>query len=249
MTRSWLIAKERPSFAQPGRGGSRYLPGYGFRMSYPDEATWLMQFREIFCEDCYGVRKLGRGAAVLDVGANIGTFAACVKSRRPDAAVVCVEPDVANLEYLRRNVGSFTGPDVTIIPAAVGPRAGLGEMKGAQSDSMQVENGGAGNVRIVTLPEIVGGGHVDLLKMDIEGAEFEVLESVGDSLKRVARLVMEYHDYEHVPSRLVGILDVLKTGGFDRFSVWKNYSYVNRPDRLVHSCLVEAWRAMDENRE
>lgn len=129
---------------------------------------------------------------VVDIGAHIGAFAyACLKRGAP--RVICVEPCPANFALLQKNLAEF-GDRVTLIQAAIGGRTGRGSyhaLKDGPNTGGGIVKRGGGNVRIITLAQVVGSLRDFLLKLDCEGAEKEL---VNDPILKLAwRIVGEYH--------------------------------------------------------
>jgi hypothetical protein len=69
-------------------------------------------------------------------------------------------------------------------------------------------------VKAVRLRSYLAGETVDLLKIDIEGAETVVLKDCADLLSNVERLFVEYHSFEDRPQTLQELLAVLSGAGF-----------------------------------
>jgi hypothetical protein len=69
-------------------------------------------------------------------------------------------------------------------------------------------------VPAITLPELVGEERIDLLKIDIEGAECEALIGQHQCLLGVDRVFVEYHSFAGRPQRLDELLATLRTAGF-----------------------------------
>jgi FkbM family methyltransferase len=114
---------------------------------------------------------------VLDIGANIGISALFYRQTYPDARIVCVEADPAMLDLLRENTRPL---GVEIVHAAVA--ASSGEIEFFQSDeswSGSIVDGDGPSVRVpaVTLDELIERYDPDLVKVDIEGAEYDVFAS------------------------------------------------------------------------
>lgn len=227
----------------PHAEGRNRLWGYGFSMSYPDKLIWLNQMREIFCEDCYGVHRLPRKARVIDGGANVGAFTLRVLWARPEAHVVAVEPSPENLHYLRQNLACRLAVGrVDVVPKALTAEYGKVHMIGQWSDAQRIHASEGVIVDAVPLGRFLERD-VDLVKLDIEGAEMEVLAACGEALRRVARLVVEYHLYGGDESRLPELLAIIRDAGFGRFRVFDVREF-SRTEAGTPSmcCLVEAWR-------
>lgn len=141
----------------------------------------------------------GPVASVLDVGAHCGGFSRGVLeigARR----VIAVEPDSRNFAHLATLASEFPSNMFPMRCAVVGSILNpVLRNVGTNTGQLSVM-GGVGaiscrppGVRLVTLIKIlVGDGRVDLLKMDVEGAEHDILDDVS-VLDRVDALHMELH--------------------------------------------------------
>ena len=136
---------------------------------------------------------------VVDVGAHVGSFtlrAAALGARR----IVAVEPVAANVERLRANLDlnayalSNGNVDVEVVEAAVGNPELSGRMVGA-STGARFEPDLDGTIMPTTLDDLVGRfGPVDILKLDVEGAEYDAVAAASDeTFWSVRRIVMETH--------------------------------------------------------
>jgi FkbM family methyltransferase len=166
----------------------------------------IIAINEIWGESCYeptGSFRLRPGWKVIDLGAHKGAFS--VRAARAGAsAVLAVEPDERNLDFLRRNVARNGATSVRIIGAAVAEASGTGLLHRSSSPtghvvgtSISTEDGQPSHeVRLVTLPELIQeiGGGVDMLKVDVEGSEFEAFAATPRlAWAEVDRVVMEFH--------------------------------------------------------
>jgi FkbM family methyltransferase len=142
---------------------------------------------------------------VLDAGANVGYASILFSLLYPAATVVGIEPDRANCEMFRKNCAAY--PSVRLLEGAVWPRKTTLSITNPGAASWALEVGeaatpDAGHVRAYTIPEIIdlhGGRRVNLLKLDIEGAEQALFaEGADEWLPRVDVIVVELHD-RHVP--------------------------------------------------
>jgi FkbM family methyltransferase len=115
---------------------------------------------------------------ILDLGANIGASALYFRERFPDARIVCVEASPRIAEILRRNVAGLD--DIEVRHAALARDAGTitfyeSADSWAGSTAEQNGDGRAVQVAAVTLEQLLRDTNADLVKIDVEGAEFEVL--------------------------------------------------------------------------
>ena len=151
------------------------------------------------------VETLPPGATVLDLGAHIGSFAILAARLRSDITIHCYEPSSDNSRLLRQNLAlnRLEGRVVTH-RAAVSDGDGPVQLRvSGPTDAFDVTAGRVGGetaseqVPAQTLRSIlreIGAERLDLLKMDVEGSEYAVLESSPDAVARCHIVVMEWHD-------------------------------------------------------
>lgn len=137
---------------------------------------------------------------IVDLGANIGYASVYFAARWPTANVLSVEPDEQNAQLLEQNTRRW--PRITRLQAAVWPHPARVSVAnpGDASNAYQMCEAPAsaeGGVAAYTVPQLMdtlGCEQLDLLKMDVEGAEREILRGAPDWLDRVSVLVIELHD-------------------------------------------------------
>jgi FkbM family methyltransferase len=143
------------------------------------------------------------GALVVDVGANIG-YNTVYASRRvgPTGRVVAVEPAADNVGVLRENIIANALENVVVHTVAAGRAHEVrdlflrGEVSAVNSlfpESVYATVTGVEQVRVAPLDDLVEGDP-DLVKIDVEGAELDVLAGMTGLLRRSAiRLIVEWH--------------------------------------------------------
>lgn len=142
-------------------------------------------------------------AAIVDAGANIGLASIWFASKFPHARIIAVEPEKSNYELLLRNVAPF--PNVTPVHAAVWSHRGtlvLDDPNNEGPAAFQTRELGDSpspgqRVPCFTIPELMSEYDltwVDLLKVDIEGAEKEVFGSAVEWIESVGAIAIELHD-------------------------------------------------------
>jgi FkbM family methyltransferase len=144
-------------------------------------------------------------SVIVDAGANIGLASVFYANKYPEARIVAIEAELSNYHMLKKNVAPY--PNIIPIHAAVWK-----ENKniyihdpGTQHWGFQTTEKGMPasdasdrQVRGITLDAVMAQNelsYVDVLKMDIEGAEREVFESPGPWINKVGVLVIELHDH------------------------------------------------------
>jgi len=145
------------------------------------------------------------GWTVLDLGAHRGSFAVRAALAGPKTRVHAVEPEPENLRYLKANIALNCLENVVVHAAAVSADPGeallyvAGRGSGTNSllrERIKGDKGVSVAVRTIGLDDLVAGagGEIDMMKMDVEGAEYAVLHAVSSkALRRIHRIVLEYH--------------------------------------------------------
>jgi len=138
---------------------------------------------------------------IIDAGANVGYSSLWFANRWPQARILAVEPDARNCAQFRRNLAEY--PQVTLCPGALWPRPATLEILNPDDGScnFRVEeralDQATSGIRGFTIPELLqraGVDRVGLLKIDIEGAEVEVLAEAHQWLDQVDTLMIELHE-------------------------------------------------------
>lgn len=145
---------------------------------------------------------LKRGDVVLDIGAHVGIVSIYLAKRYPGIRVYAFEPVAENFQRMERNIGANHA--IGIVPT----------FRAVTSDGRNVFLRGnvkanSGGTTMIRSPDIAlevvhssisiadvftqAAGRVALLKIDCEGAEYEILEAAGDLLHRVDRIRGEFH--------------------------------------------------------
>ncbi|HVF11254.1 MAG TPA: FkbM family methyltransferase [Abditibacteriaceae bacterium] len=142
------------------------------------------------------------GWKVIDIGAGLGDFAIDAARRHPSSAVHAYEPFPESFALLQANLALNKTRNVTAFQEAVGAVSGVTRLDISQIDSVRHSTMQRSTRTIevpsVTLQEVLlrlPGAQCDLLKLDCEGAEYCILcEASPETLRRIQRIVMEYHD-------------------------------------------------------
>lgn len=156
---------------------------------------------EIFFDREYAIRSpVPATPVVVDCGANVGLSPIWFLASYPGARVHAIEPEPENFRLLTLNVGGR--PDVVLTQAAVTRESGTIALSVAEHGALHsVKDTRVGDqtvdVPAINLADYCRGksiDHIDILKLDIEGSELDVLESLGDLLFRVRIVVGELHE-------------------------------------------------------
>lgn len=196
----------------------------GRTMAYFDSSHLHHLFDEIFLGGVYAFDHPDDSPRILDAGANIGMAMLWFRLTYPNARITSIEPDQATFDVLRRNIERNGFARVDAVRGALAAAPGEATLhidparpaRGRQSvDPLRI-GGTPIVVPAITLSSLVDGP-IDLLKIDIEGAEHDVMAEMESSgaLAEVNAITMEYHHHiDPTIDRLSEMLALLERNGF-----------------------------------
>jgi FkbM family methyltransferase len=145
--------------------------------------------------------EIDRPRIIIDAGGHIGTSTVVFAAHYPEARVVTLEPDTSNFTLLQQNTAHY--PNVLPMQSALWSR----------DESLQIQNPAAASysyqvgvnttnpttkvpgLSLQTLLDQIAAPSCDLLKLDIEGAEFEVMRDTPPEIwQRIKVVVIELHE-------------------------------------------------------
>lgn len=161
-------------------------------------------FYEIFFKKIYALPTVEKDSVktVVDLGANVGLSALYFLQQYPQAQVICVEPDASNFEMLQKNFAPEikTGKVKALQAAAMGTDGFVSfESADAKYNSRVTQNGTEKNIpsiSMATLMQRTGISHIDVLKIDVEGAEKYIFSGNMEWLQKVDNILVETHSDE-----------------------------------------------------
>jgi FkbM family methyltransferase len=187
----------------------RFRSGLELEMAQGGYGGYTILFHDLFIHKDYEPTQefaIRPDWTVLDIGANMGFFSCPAAATAIKGRVVAVEPLSGYLAIMRRNVSRNKLQNVTIIEGAASATSGeqipltvwytkFGELKsGEPRKKARVETQIASGL---SMADIFSQGkieHCDLMKIDIEGAEYALIESTPEHIwKKTDRVVMETH--------------------------------------------------------
>jgi len=197
--------------------GCTWLFGHPFK--FTDAKTFLGSKSDILDRNIYHFISNVKEPLILDCGANIGLAALAFKREYPKCRLTCFEPDPRIFKILSDNMQNLGFADVKLINKAVWRSETTlsfdfeGNESGRILDEKISKNG---KVDCVRLRDYLST-KVDFLKLDIEGAELNVLRDCCDQLTNVERMFVEYHSFLGQKQELDELLRILNGAGFRIF--------------------------------
>ena len=163
-------------------------------------------YRQVFIDQEYAFHTETAPEAIIDAGANIGLASVYFANKYPDARIIAIEPEQSNFDLLKENTAPY--PNITAVQAALWNRneeinlidPGLGKW-GFMTDGKQPPGQSPDNVchavKAFTVDRIIEDydlKRVNILKVDIEGAEKEVFSDTSAWIDSVDSIIVELHE-------------------------------------------------------
>jgi FkbM family methyltransferase len=179
---------------------------------------------QIFLRRVYDVRPSDR--VIVDAGANVGFFSCYASWRAPQSQVLTIEPFPTTVARLRTQLGDNNlSKRVTVLDRALtaAPSEVVMPLDTPSSQMKPVLQNAANSRTVVRVPSVPLAqavaalpAQIDLLKMDIEGSEFEVLlHTPYETLRRFRRINVEHHEPPPRSSYTkAGLISHLEKAGF-----------------------------------
>jgi FkbM family methyltransferase len=186
-------------------------------------------FHEIFCEKIYYVPYIGDSPYIIDCGSNIGVSVFYFCLAYPNSKILAFEANPETAALLKKTISSNNLHSVNVVNKALSDNDGIVKFKSrcngdpcASIEKYNKELFGdtGGNVLEVSSTKLSNyiTDTVDILKIDIEGAEGSVILDLdkNDKLKHVRFITMEFHynQYYNTNNRLSALLNILEKNNF-----------------------------------
>ena len=172
---------------------------------------------------CRGRFAIDPEDVVVDIGAHIGVFAVYAARHAPRGQVYAYEPFPGNYRLLAINKSLNRLDNLHVFNLAVSARTGESDFFAVESNpalnSLSGAYGGERiSVRTVSIEDVVRDNRieaVDYLKIDAEGAEYDILMNCsGALLRRIKRIFLEYHEHPSLPGNRRALAQVLRSNGY-----------------------------------
>jgi FkbM family methyltransferase len=182
----------------------------------PDVRSFAFQYRDYFVDNNLEFKTDSKIPLIYDCGANVGTTSLYFKILYPDSIVKAFEADPEIFKYLKNNIDQ-NNLDVVIYNKAVWiDDDGIDfSHDGADAGSIYSNHGSKIKVESIRLRDLlVKEDKIDMLKIDIEGAEVDVISDCEDQLDKVDNMYIEFHSFGNRPQELDVILAILQRNSF-----------------------------------
>lgn len=166
---------------------------------------------------------------IIDAGANIGIFSRIIREICKDALIIAIEPEEQNFKLMKKNLngkqyickknGLWNKKSKLIVESSEAGEWGF-TVKETKKDKYDILG-----ISIVDIMKEKNINYIDVLKMDIEGSEYEVFDdSCDDWLDKVKIIIMEIHDKRKKWCSL-RVMEQMKKHNFDYKIYNENYIF------------------------
>jgi FkbM family methyltransferase len=183
-------------------------------------------YREIFEKNIYEFKTNSSKPIIIDCGANMGLSVLYFSKKYPNAEIIAFEPDETVLPYFEKNINTQNIKNVELYKKAVWTEEtelkfytdnGLGGRIGKEFKNQTPKI-----IKSVRLKNYLNRP-IDILKIDIEGPEFLILQDCEDLLFNINHIFIEYHSFYDEEQHLDDLLNILKRQGF-RYHLKESFS-------------------------
>lgn len=202
------------------------------KLNLYDPNSLMILMNELLITEDYFFESESNNPLIIDCGSNFGLSLFYYKKMYPNSRIISFEPLSSMRKVLQNNIDSNGWSNVVLEPYALWKEDAEmtfqvpndDSMAGSLTERRKALDGTMNEEKVIckrlsTYLE----NKVDFLKLDIEGAELEVLEESKHLLGNVNYIFCEYHHLIDDP-RLGRIITILEDAGFD-VNVTKSYSY------------------------
>ena len=187
-----------------------------YKIDIVDNISFIWQFRDIFVDELYLFDGPYEDPLIYDCGANVGVSCLYFKTIFPRARIKAFEADPAIADVLEKNLAMNGFDDIEVVKKVVWVTDGVVNFgcEGADGGSIHLETEKIKLPALRLRDLILKEETVAFLKLDIEGAETDVLIDCAKVLERIDHLYFEYHSLTNLEQRLDELLNILSVNGF-----------------------------------
>jgi len=189
-----------------------------FKVFYKRPYELIKTYEELFLDEIYRFQTKSEQPVIIDCGANIGLSSLYFKTIYPNATLHAFEPDAVLFQLLEKNaqVNGFTNTNLHQAAVWIEDTNLSFSSKGSEASHIDLSNQSTHQVKAIRLSSFLAEfEHVDFLKIDIEGAEFQVVADCLEGLKKVDHFFLEYHGKVDQTKQLHTLLQQVESIGFN----------------------------------
>jgi len=186
-------------------------------------STDIMQLATVWLAEDYKIPEfdINENDIIIDIGAHIGLFSLFVSQNCKNGKIYCFEPIIENYNILMKNIEMNNIKNIIPLNQAVSKvNENIKIYLNSDDSAHSIFSSGENFVQIksTTIKSIFDNNKIDncnLLKLDCEGAEYEIIDSIPEEyLIRINKLIIEYHLASKKPKLYENLLKKLQSLSF-----------------------------------
>lgn len=187
-----------------------------YNLDVVDALSFIFQFKHIFVNKMYHFQTSNPQPLIYDCGANVGLSVLYYKKYFPGSRIKAFEADSDIASTLVQNLKRNSIKDVVVVNKAVWIDNNGVDFSADYADGGSIYNeGNKIKVESIRLRDLIASEEkIDLIKINVEGAELDVIPDCDGVLNKADNLYIEYHSFPKMEQKLDVILNVLKRNGF-----------------------------------
>jgi len=198
--------------------------------------------KEVWVMDIYNQHgiKVEEGDTVIDIRAHIGIFSTYASKLNKTGEIFAFEPFIENYKILEKHKLLNHCDNITVYNKAIAGSKGHKTLflspdnnTGGHSFHLKTQSDNKIDVNTITLTEFCDNNKIktiDFLKLDCEGAEFEIIQSDDSILNRVKKIIMECHPYQD--NTVSSMVSLLENKGFN---VIRNQNLSDKETQMLYA--------------
>jgi FkbM family methyltransferase len=214
--RDWKLVREKGQFVENKSFFNIDLGKHKIWMRKCSAPSSVDIYTEIFKENGHSIlpQFSGKGdKLIIDAGANEGFYTLKIKQNNPRVKIIAIEANPFAFQTLKKNAESNNLPNVVLINKALAAKLGevpfemvpevsaigalnMGLQKRPWLKKKKIKKLFIDGITLENLCKDNKIEEIDMLKLDIEGAEIDVLKSSKPLFQKIKRIVVEYHSPE-----------------------------------------------------
>lgn len=202
----------------------------GARMKVADAKSFIWQFYEIYFKGYYDFKSPNPKPIIIDCGSNIGLSLLNFKRQYPGSEIHAFEADTRICKILEENISNNGLKDIHLHNNAVWIKDEELTFASEGADGGQISESNEAGMKVngIDLERFLQKfDHIDFLKMDVEGAEKDILPHVKNQLHKVDRFFVEFHSYDGSQQYLNDVIQAMTFAGHRIYI--DNVNFKNRP--------------------
>ena len=187
----------------------------GFNLFYNHPRSLFSEYKNIFKNKSYYFESDKKKPFIIDGGGHIGLSVLYFKKIYPESEILVFEPDKNISKILRQNINANQLTEVTVVESGLYSHEGSLNFNPDKTDGCKLSESGPESVQVEKLSNYINR-EVDFLKLNIEGAELEVLKDLDQNKKLglISEICLEWHSFPDKTQNLGELLLVLEKNNF-----------------------------------